>query len=152
MTAKRKLPLKITPPIFDRVREILESARANVACTVNSTQVVANWLIGREIVEEQQQGKKRAGYGETLLANLAHRLGRITAERVQQHYDVVGGAYGLDTSLPDGLSPERLLELMGRDKKVLSDGLTFVLDSAAGVELVPGVAHADALAVLGAMR
>ena len=74
MTAKRKLPSKTTPPIFERVREILESARANVACTVNSTQVVANWLIGREIVEEEQQGKKRAGYGETLLADLAHRL------------------------------------------------------------------------------
>ena len=92
------------------------------------------------------------GIGLVYAANLAHRLGRITAERVQQHYDVVGGAYGLDTSLPDGLSPQRLLDLMGRDKKVLSDGLTFVLDSAAGVELVPGVAHADALAVLSAMQ
>ena len=74
MTAKRKLPSKTAPPIFDRVREILESARANVACTVNSTQVVANWLIGREIVEEEPQGKKRAGYGEALRADLAQRL------------------------------------------------------------------------------
>ena len=37
--------------VYDRIREILESARASVARSVNSTQVVANWLIGREIVE-----------------------------------------------------------------------------------------------------
>lgn len=63
-----------TPLLFDRVREILESARSNIARTVNTTQVVANWLIGREIVEEEQQGKRRAGYGDALLAELAERL------------------------------------------------------------------------------
>ena len=46
--------------IYDRIREILESARAGVARTVNTTQVMANWLIGREIVEEEQKGKARA--------------------------------------------------------------------------------------------
>ena len=51
-----------------------ESARASVARSVNTTQVVANWLIGREIVEDQQQGKKRAGCGQALLADLAERL------------------------------------------------------------------------------
>ena len=49
-------------PLYERIRQILESARSNVARTVNSTQVVANWLIGREIVEEEQKGQKRAGY------------------------------------------------------------------------------------------
>jgi hypothetical protein len=42
--------------IYDRIRGILESARSNIARSVNSTQVVANWLIGREIVEEEQGG------------------------------------------------------------------------------------------------
>ena len=32
--------------LYWRVREILESAKAGVARTVNSTQVLANWLIG----------------------------------------------------------------------------------------------------------
>jgi len=45
------------------VREILDTARAGVARTVNTTQVAANWLIGREIVEEEQRGQRRAGYG-----------------------------------------------------------------------------------------
>jgi predicted nuclease of restriction endonuclease-like (RecB) superfamily len=62
--------------LFGRVREILESARINVARTVNTTQVMANWLIGREIVEAEQHGKRRAGYGEALLADLSAHLGR----------------------------------------------------------------------------
>jgi hypothetical protein len=38
--------------------------------------VHAYWLIGREIVEIEQQGKERAGYGEQLLDGLARRLGQ----------------------------------------------------------------------------
>lgn len=75
-TTKPKKPLPDTPLLFDRIRGILETARINIARTVNTTQVVANWLIGREIVEEEQQGKRRAGYGEALLADLSERLGR----------------------------------------------------------------------------
>jgi hypothetical protein len=59
---------------YERIRQILESARSGVARTVNTTQVVANWLIGREIVEEEQRGKRRAGYGEELLKDLSDRL------------------------------------------------------------------------------
>lgn len=61
-------------PFYSRVRDILETARATVARSVNTTQVVANWLIGREIVEEEQRGKKRADYGEMLIEELAERL------------------------------------------------------------------------------
>jgi predicted nuclease of restriction endonuclease-like (RecB) superfamily len=64
------------PPLYGRVREILEAARANVARTVNTTQVLANWLIGREIVEEEQAGMRRADYGAKLLADLSERLAR----------------------------------------------------------------------------
>ena len=60
--------------LYGRIREILESARAGAARSVNTTQVVANWLIGREIVEEEQQGKSKAAYGERLLAELSGRL------------------------------------------------------------------------------
>jgi hypothetical protein len=54
-----------------RVREILESARAGAARSVNTAQVVANWMIGREIVEEEQKGRRRAGYAEGLVAQLS---------------------------------------------------------------------------------
>ena len=64
------------PRLYDRIRDILESARASVARTVNTAQVMANWLVGREIVEEEQAGKRRAGYGAQVLADLSERLGR----------------------------------------------------------------------------
>src|SRR3972149_9897293 len=60
--------------LYQRIRQIVESARTSVARSVNTPQVVAYWLIGREIVEEEQKGQKRAGYGETLLQDLAQRL------------------------------------------------------------------------------
>src|SRR5438034_8339671 len=60
--------------LYGRIRQILEAARGGVARTVNTTQVVANWLIGREIVEEEQKGKRRAEYGEELIHELAQRL------------------------------------------------------------------------------
>jgi 5-deoxy-5-amino-3-dehydroquinate synthase len=84
-------------------------------------------------------------------ARLARHLGRIDDHRVQQHYDVVGGSYELDTSLPNGVDPQRLVKLMGRDKKALGDGLTFVLDGPTGVEVVTDVPAAEASKVLEAM-
>jgi predicted nuclease of restriction endonuclease-like (RecB) superfamily len=62
------------PPLYRRVREIIESARVGAARSVNTMQVVAYWLIGREIVEEEQKGKRRADYGEALLLGLSKRL------------------------------------------------------------------------------
>ena len=62
------------PALFGRVAEILETARASVARTVNTTQVVANWLVGREIVEEEQRGRRRAGYGDQVVVQLAGQL------------------------------------------------------------------------------
>jgi predicted nuclease of restriction endonuclease-like (RecB) superfamily len=61
-------------PVYERIRQILDSARSSVARSVNTTQVVANWLVGREIVEEEQKGTKRADYGKRLLESLAERL------------------------------------------------------------------------------
>jgi predicted nuclease of restriction endonuclease-like (RecB) superfamily len=63
--------------LYQRVRQILESARTGVTRTVNTTQVIANWLIGQEIVEEEQKGEKKAAYGDVLLADLA---GKLTVE------------------------------------------------------------------------
>lgn len=76
----RKIAVKTTvgktivPTLLGRVVEILQSARTQAARSVNTTQVVANWLIGREIVQEEQAGRRRAGYGAALLKELATRL------------------------------------------------------------------------------
>lgn len=62
--------------LYARVSRILESARTNLARTVNTTQVVANWLIGREIIEAEQHGKRRADYGKRLILDLSAKLTR----------------------------------------------------------------------------
>lgn len=64
-----------TPEAFySRICDILTAARTGIARTVNTAQVLSNWLIGREIIEAEQQGKNRADYGENLLKNLAQQL------------------------------------------------------------------------------
>lgn len=68
------MKLQKPPPLYQRIREILESARSNAARSVNTAQVMANWLIGREIVEEEQKGTRRADYGAQLLLELSSRL------------------------------------------------------------------------------
>jgi 5-deoxy-5-amino-3-dehydroquinate synthase len=87
--------------------------------------------------------------GLAYAATLGRRLGRIDDERVTEHHRVLS-AYELDTSLPLGVDPDRLLPLMHRDKKAI-DGLTFVLDGPDGVEVVPGVSEADARGALEEM-
>ena len=89
--------------------------------------------------------------GLVYAAHLANVLGRIDERRVAQHYEVVGGSYELDTALPGGIDPATLIELMGRDKKALDGGLTFVLDGSNGVELVDHVPADAAHRALDAM-
>jgi len=86
--------------------------------------------------------------GLVYAARLAHRLGRTGSDRVQQHYDIVGGTYELSTALPAHVAHDRLVALMALDKKVVSDGYTFVLDGPAGLEVVAGVSATDVLGAL----
>ena len=62
------------------IAELLEAARRNAARTVNALMTATYWEIGRRIVEFEQQGKDRAGYGEQLLdqlsVDLTSRFGR----------------------------------------------------------------------------
>jgi 5-deoxy-5-amino-3-dehydroquinate synthase len=89
--------------------------------------------------------------GLVYAAMLARHLDRIDDARVQQHRAVIEGAYGLATGLPGDVDDDELVAVMGRDKKAL-DGLTFVLDGPAGVEVVPDVPESAVRATLAAMR
>jgi len=87
----------LTPDEADlhaRIAAIVEGARAQAVRSVNTTMVHAYWAIGREIVEVEQQGRARAGYGEGLMRGVAARLsGRFgkgfsypTVKRMRQFY------------------------------------------------------------------
>jgi hypothetical protein len=75
----RKKAVAVTKPastchedaLFARVVEIIEAARGHVSRSVNTAIVQAYWLIGREIVEVEQHGEKRAGYGDEVIERLA---------------------------------------------------------------------------------
>jgi predicted nuclease of restriction endonuclease-like (RecB) superfamily len=70
---------KIDRPVeqcLGHIRDILKSARRFALQTVNTTMIVAYWSIGKEIVEEEQRGKRRADYGEMLLERLSQSLQR----------------------------------------------------------------------------
>jgi predicted nuclease of restriction endonuclease-like (RecB) superfamily len=56
------------------IKDILAQARNKARSAVNSAMVEAYWLIGQRIVQEEQQGNSRAGYGERLLENLSNAL------------------------------------------------------------------------------
>ena len=77
--AGKRLSASQEDALFARVLDIIETARGHVSRTVNTAMVDAYWLIGREIVEVEQRGAKRAGYGARLLEGLAERLmGRVS--------------------------------------------------------------------------
>lgn len=70
-------------------------------------------------------------------AVVARLLGRIDNDRVAEHERVLD-AYGLDSSLPQGIDHDEIIELFGRDKKA-AEGITFVLDGPDGLEVMPGI-------------
>jgi hypothetical protein len=56
------------------IAELLDAARRTAARTVNALMTATYWEIGRRIVEFEQKGQERAGYGEQVLAQLSADL------------------------------------------------------------------------------
>lgn len=59
---------------YQSIREILEKARSTAYRTINYAMVQAYWQVGKVIVEEEQNGKEKAGYGEALIKELSKKL------------------------------------------------------------------------------
>jgi 5-deoxy-5-amino-3-dehydroquinate synthase len=89
-------------------------------------------------------GKHQLAHGEAVAiglifaARLARALKRIDDARVDYHELVVGQTYSLQTRMPTGLDINELMAAMARDKKALN-GLTFILDSSNGLEIVSDI-------------
>ncbi len=52
----------------------IDGAHQNISRSINIGMVKTYWLIGKEIVEEEQYGEKRAKYGEELLKSVSIKL------------------------------------------------------------------------------
>lgn len=103
-------------PVYRRVHGILTEARSHAWRAVNTTMVAAYWEVGRAIVEEEQQGADRAGYGKELIDGLSRRLaidfGRgfsaTNLKQMRQFYL----AYQIRQTLSDELTWSQYLLLM----------------------------------------
>lgn len=59
---------------FTQIVDLLQSARSKIVRTVNQTMVLTYFEIGKMIVEEEQDGKKRAEYGKRIIKELSKVL------------------------------------------------------------------------------
>ena len=93
-----------------------EQGRANISAYVNTEIVSAYWQIGQYIVEFEQGGSSKAGYGKSLLENLskdlclAHGKGFSLSnmKRMRQFYIV----FPISAELPHQLSWTHFVELL----------------------------------------
>jgi len=106
------------------IAELLEAGRRAAARTVNALMTATYWEIGRRIVEFEQKGATRAGYGEELLtqlaADLSARFGRgfsrFNLGRFRHFYlafpaEVIRATLSLKSATPNRATP--LLESVG---------------------------------------
>ena len=68
------MDIELKKDIYKEIRGLLKSARENIVSTINSTMAKTYFLIGKKIVEEEQNGEERAEYGEELVKNLSLKL------------------------------------------------------------------------------
>ena len=60
--------------IYQRISGYLQVAKSNILQSINQEMVKAYWMIGYEIIENEQLGENRATYGEQLLSKLSEKL------------------------------------------------------------------------------
>jgi hypothetical protein len=75
-TQKTKSPAPDEPilPLVKEIRDLVQSARRAASQNVNTLHVITNFEIGRRIVEFEQQGSRRAEYGERIVRELSRQL------------------------------------------------------------------------------
>jgi len=70
----KKRPIQTSSKLTDRIIALIEESRRKTVAAVNFAMVYTYYEIGRQIVEEEQGGKRRAGYGEKIIEELSAKL------------------------------------------------------------------------------
>ena len=68
------MKIEIKKDIYQEIHDLLHKARQNIISNINSTMTKTYFLIGKRIVEEEQNGNKRAEYGKKLMKTLSEKL------------------------------------------------------------------------------
>lgn len=66
--------MQLKAALVQQVHAIIAAAKEGAIRSVDTERVRMYWQIGKVILEEEQEGKQRAGYGEFLLKSLAETL------------------------------------------------------------------------------
>ena len=68
------MDIEIKKDVYAEIRNLLKEARKNIVSNINTTMTKTYFLIGKRIVEEEQNGNERAVYGENLIKTLSKKL------------------------------------------------------------------------------
>ena len=70
--------------LFDKSKKLIDSARSNMGQMANAITVLTSFLLGRYIIEQEQQGSERAKYG-AMQNRLEHTINnlRVSGENLQ---------------------------------------------------------------------
>ena len=60
--------------LIHQIQTIIADAKGRAIRSVDTERVMMYWQIGKVILEEEQEGKERAGYGDFLIKSLANEL------------------------------------------------------------------------------
>jgi predicted nuclease of restriction endonuclease-like (RecB) superfamily len=132
------------------IAEVLSSARQAAARNVNALMTASYWETGRRIVEAEQKGKRRAGYGEQLIerlsVDLTEQFGRGFSRQNLQQMRLFFELWGdenicqtLSGKLPklQTVSGESRIKLRNSNRLTLTDlAQAFVLPWSAYVRLL----------------
>ncbi len=94
--------------LYQRISSYIDAARQTVQRTVDTEMVKAYWLIGKDIVEDEQEGKARAEYGKAILEGLSEKLklkykrgfSVDTLEQARRFYLIYSGGANSEISEP----------------------------------------------------
>ena len=66
--------------LFEKIASVIEEARRRASTAINLSEVYAKFNVGRYIVEDEQGGNYKAGYGKQVLKQLSEKLGERFGE------------------------------------------------------------------------
>ena len=100
------MKIEIKKDIYQEIHDLLHKARQNIISNVNSTMTKTYFLIGKRIVEEEQNGNKRAEYGKNLIKILSEKLTKEFGKGFSQRNLEQMRTFYVRYSIPQTLSAE----------------------------------------------
>lgn len=73
---EKNISINTEDKLFESISQLIDESRQQVAKAINTTMVYTYYGVGQYIVEYEQGGKSRAGYGKGVLMRLSERLNR----------------------------------------------------------------------------